>query len=225
MTEAGQEPNLVAGKDEIAVATSQGVLALVLKMFYSNVKKLDAYAASKTFSKEAIREATSVRSATSSHLVAVKAYFAELDAGKDAVLMRSLPLRNNGEGLPQTSKEVVLPNAVACSICCSAFLFGDIILCFCQHVYHPWCASHWFERNVTCAVPKYGFVPKTWYTSFGFGQYDDITIAEGAAYSIHLITEARPDVPTSMPSTMYRGIVCSSESCICLTTALFCFLA
>lgn len=213
-----------AGAEEIAAACSQGPLAPILKMYYSNVTKLDAYAAAKSLSKTALNEAHATKRASTSRLTALQAYLKELCAGKDGVLLRPRPLCNTNEEVVVQKQATVLPFVLECCICCEGFPFMDIVLCVCQHVYHPWCAAHWFRSNVTCAVPMCGLVPETWYSSFGFGEYDKIAIAQGAAGSIEALDNASLVVPPSPPAKSLPGHLFSTAPCVYSSSSFFKFI-
>lgn len=174
LVDAGQDCNEFASEEEIAVATQQVGIGPIMKMYYSNVKKLTEFSTRKTALETKVQETSATVKAISHRLAALQTYSLELAAGKDAVVMRPLPVCYNGDFLMLNSAQPVLPPTLSCSICFGGFPFWDFILCLCQHVYHPWCAVQWFRTSVECAVPECGLVAPHWYNSWGFGQYDKI---------------------------------------------------
>ena len=114
----------------------------ILKIYYSNVMKLGAYAAAKSLSKTALSKGHAAKRAKTSRLIVLQAYLGELCARKDGVLLLSRPLCNIDEEVLVQKHVAVLPFVLECCICCEGFPFMDVVLCVCQHVYHPWCAAH-----------------------------------------------------------------------------------
>ncbi len=60
-------------------------------------------------------------------------------------------------------------NVTMCVICNCPFPLFDIIVCSCQHLYHPWCVAIWFKiinscRNEECI----SVLHLEWLKSFGF---------------------------------------------------------
>ena len=179
LTKLGHEFKQDARAEEIAAACSQRPLAPILKMYYSNVTKLGAYAAAKSLSKTVLSKAHAAERTSTSCLqclAALQGYLGELCARKDGVLLRPRPLCNIDEEVLVQKHVALLPFVLECCICCQGFPFMDVVLCVYQHVYHLQCATHLFKSNVTCAVPMCGLIPQTWYNSFGFGEYDKIAI-------------------------------------------------
>lgn len=174
LSESGQDCSIGSGEEEMAAAIEQPGIGPVLKMYFANVKKLNAFAAMKSASESDLLQASTAMTATSRRLVALQAYSQELAAGKDAVLMRPLPSCNKAGDYPFSSSQPLLPAPLECAICSDGFSFWDVLLCTCRHVYHPWCAVQWFRMHVMCAVPQCGLVSPIWYKSWGFGQYDSI---------------------------------------------------
>ena len=199
LSEAGQECSVSAGVEEIAAASSQVGLGPIMKMYYSTLKKLEAYAAAKSLSENALSEEQAASRANRARLSALQAYLADLFARRDGVLMRLLPICQNEELRLKTNGEPALPSRLTCCVCCDPFPFWDIILSVCQHLYHPWCASYWFKSNVMCAVPMCGLVPQPWYNSFGFGQYDKVLAAQGATFTLETLDKDNPATRSNCP--------------------------
>ncbi|KAG0596509.1 hypothetical protein M758_UG261200 [Ceratodon purpureus] len=57
-----------------------------------------------------------------------------------------------------------------CVLCDSKFSYGDIVVCSCRHVYHPWCALSWFSKSVKCVEESCSKVHSDWWKSFSFGE-------------------------------------------------------
>ena len=172
LKEAGEDYATLVGDEEIEAATTQPGIGPVLKMYYSNLKKLSAFAATKSILEGDLEQLTTARTAASIHLAALQAYSDELVVGKDALLMRPLPACNTDNMSGAQNSRPLLPPALQCAICSDAFPLWDVVLCSCQHIYHPWCAVHWFRNNVTCTAPECGLVAPLWYKSWGFGHYE-----------------------------------------------------
>ena len=185
--------------EEIAAASSQMGLGPIMKMFHSMQKKLEVYAAAKSSSETAILEAQAVHRANTAHLSVLQAYLVDLSARRDGVFMRPLPICNTEEVCSRTTREPILPSSPVCCVCCDAFPLWDIILCVYQHVYRPWCASHWFKNNVMCAVSMCGLVSHLWYNSFGFGQYDKVLAAQGATFTLETLDKDNPATRSNCP--------------------------
>jgi hypothetical protein len=55
-----------------------------------------------------------------------------------------------------------------CVVCNGPFPLDDIIVCNCQHLYHPWCATNWFNIASSCREENCASVHPKWLKSFGF---------------------------------------------------------
>lgn len=193
LIESGQDCSVLPGEEDMEAATKQIGIGPILKMYYSNVKNLSAFAATKSALESELLTASTATTATSTRLLALQAYLDELAAGKDAVRMRPLPSCYEDDVVVPRSTQPLLPPSLKCSICSDGFPLWDVILCSCQHVYHPWCAAQWFRSNVRCAALDCGLVPPLWYNSWGFGQYNKLLAEiekEGQRTTL-------PDVPSS----------------------------
>ena len=107
----------------MAVAIEQPRIGLVLKKYFSNMKKLNAFVATKSTSESDLLHATTAMTATSRRFVALQAYLQELAAGKDAVLMQPLPSCNKEDAYPCSNAQPLLPALLECIICLDGFSF------------------------------------------------------------------------------------------------------
>jgi hypothetical protein len=58
---------------------------------------------------------------------------------------------------------------MVCVISNCPFPLFDIIVCNCQHLYHPWCVAIWFKTTNSCKDEKcIGVLHLEWLKSFGF---------------------------------------------------------
>lgn len=123
LNEAGEDYSVFAGDEEVEAAMKQVGIGPVLKMYYSNVKKLHAFAAAKMVLEGDLEDASNALTAASTRLVALQAYYEELSTGKDALLMRPLPSCNTDDVLVPCNAQPVLPPLLQCSICSDGFPF------------------------------------------------------------------------------------------------------
>ncbi len=60
-------------------------------------------------------------------------------------------------------------NVMVCVICNCPFPLFDIIVCSCQHLYHPWCATIWFKTTNSCRNEEcISVLHLEWLKNFGF---------------------------------------------------------
>ena len=81
LSEARHVCNDAAAEEKVAVVTTEGALTPLLKIYYSQLKKLEVFAAAKKLSNDAKWGIAASRRATSAKLVALQAYLRELSAG------------------------------------------------------------------------------------------------------------------------------------------------
>ncbi len=55
-----------------------------------------------------------------------------------------------------------------CVICNGPYPLGDVILCNCRHLYHPWCVTICFNTTNSYREENCASVHLEWLKSFGF---------------------------------------------------------
>ena len=105
---------------------------------------------------------------TQSRLAALGEHLEDLKRGGDGVLLHPQPLPNHsGDVLIREPLDIEV-HRLRCSACMEWFPFGDVVLCSCNHAYHPWCAAQWFKDTNLCAQSNCGAVHQRWLQSWGF---------------------------------------------------------
>ena len=129
LSKAGHVYNDAAAEEEVVAATTEGALVPLLKIYYSQLKKLEVFAAAKELSNDAIRGTTASRRATSAKLATLQAYLRELSAGKDNALMHPMTLKKWVHVARSFSSPL---SSYAAFVAMASF--RDIILGVCSHV-------------------------------------------------------------------------------------------
>ena len=68
-------------------------------------------------------------------------------------------------------------------ICCRCpFVFNDIVVASCRHLYHPWCATVHFRVNTRCFDKSCDvLMSPEWYKSFGFREFEQNMLDQATA--------------------------------------------
>ncbi|KAG0595091.1 hypothetical protein M758_UG138600 [Ceratodon purpureus] len=90
-----------------------------------------------------------------------------LRSGRLALAMHRHPMCNSFGTIDLPCDFVKI---TTCVLCDSKFSYGDIVVCSCRHVYHPWCAFSWFSKSVKCVEKSCFEVHPDWWKSFGLGE-------------------------------------------------------
>ena len=105
---------------------------------------------------------------TQSRLAALEKHLQDLSRGRHGVLLHPHPQVNHFEDfLTMWTTEVTL-KIPHCSAYMEGFHHGDVLLCSCMHMYHPWCAGQWFRVTSLCAHRHCGEVHSMWLKSWDF---------------------------------------------------------
>jgi hypothetical protein len=60
-----------------------------------------------------------------------------------------------------------------CVFCRCGFLYNDVVVASCRHLYHPWCAMVHFKLHTQCFDSSCNvLMGPEWYKSFGFSKFD-----------------------------------------------------
>lgn len=142
---------------------------LLQRVLDGHVKKLHEFSATEMQLRNSLEEVTKKLEFSLARHRALEEHLQDLTRGGEGLVLHPHPQRNDLEDKTLQSTSTITLNAVSCSVCLEGFPYGDFLFCSCEHVYHPWCAAHWFKSHSTCAVNDCGPVHPLWSMSWGFG--------------------------------------------------------